>query len=501
MSDFWDYRGWERHQENNDWEDIQGENLEYRADALMNKAIRNGLDKDNIEKTIIYIAAANDLNREIDRLPELVRGLLMLGDCYLKQEKADEVEAVAIEAQRIALESFNDQARANAVHLQGYNYFVTKQYNKAAEFSLNAGEIYEEAGYYDEACDVYLAAGRLYRWRQERTRAIESFEKALAAARANNSLEYIVEAKLWIAFEQVRVSRLIDFETMSANLDHIESQMKLAKPRNSVTRRLELARAWNNIDYDPYFSQKYFEAWLEGARQNKNTNDAAEAMLGVAHAIRRQPSEQEFIDAMQSILAVLEEIESTVNPLEVAQPLGDFYLENGNAQLSELVWVRSKAIAEKNMASPEELRHYDQMIALCIAQYAEPERALLVLESSLPKIAEKPLPIKFEFALAKSYAANNRSTESLMVIERALENMGADSTREFEYAALHELRCELFDKQGNIEGARAEAKISFYAYVDLDQVDKAKRLKAKYLLPQPGDANPETGAITLGNWA
>ena len=39
MSDFWDYRGWERNEENNDWQDIQGENLEFRADALMNRAV------------------------------------------------------------------------------------------------------------------------------------------------------------------------------------------------------------------------------------------------------------------------------------------------------------------------------------------------------------------------------------------------------------------------------------------------------------------------------
>ena len=49
MSDFWDYRGWERNEEDRDWQDIQGDNLEYRADALLSKAQRNGLEKDEIE--------------------------------------------------------------------------------------------------------------------------------------------------------------------------------------------------------------------------------------------------------------------------------------------------------------------------------------------------------------------------------------------------------------------------------------------------------------------
>lgn len=500
MSDFWDYRGWERHESNHDWQDIQGENLEYRADALINMAVRNGLDKDKLEKTIVYLAAANDLNREIGRLPELVRGLLLLGDCYLKLEMAEEVAAVAIEAQQIALESFNDRARAYALHMQGYNFFVTKQFVKAAEFSLNAGEIYEEAGFYEEACDVYLAAGRLFRWRSERTRAIDSFEKALASARSENSLEHIVEAKLWIAFEQVRVSRLVDFETMRTNLDQIEAQMALAKTRSSVTRRLELARAWNNIEADSYFSQKYFDAWLEGARQSKNTNDAVEAMLGRAHSLRHMPAEQEYVDAMKSILAVLEEMESTVDVFEVAQPLSDFYFEYSQYQEAEHLWIRTKAIAEKNFASNEKLEQCDQMVALCIAEYADPRRALDALESALPKTSEKPLPLHFEYALAKTYAANERQTESLIVIDRALSTLGDCSSAPLKYAELHELKCDLLDKQGNATAAKSEAKLSFDAYIDLDQIDKAKRLKAKYLMPQPGDANPETGAITLGNW-
>ena len=46
----------------------------------------------------------------------------------------------------------------------------------------------------------------------------------------------------------------------------------------------------------------------------------------------------------------------------------------------------------------------------------------------------------------------------------------------------------------------AEARISFDAYFDLGEIDKAKRLREKYLKPEPGDADPDTGAITLGNW-
>ena len=129
MSDFWDYRGWERHEENNDWQDIQGENLEYRADGLMGRAAASGLERADIEKTVTYLAAAADLNRQIERIPELLECLLMLGDCYLRQEKGDDVAEVAIEAEKIALQNFNDSARAKAIHLQGYNYFLKKKYS------------------------------------------------------------------------------------------------------------------------------------------------------------------------------------------------------------------------------------------------------------------------------------------------------------------------------------------------------------------------------------
>jgi hypothetical protein len=55
-------------------------------------------------------------------------------------------------------------------------------------------------------------------------------------------------------------------------------------------------------------------------------------------------------------------------------------------------------------------------------------------------------------------------------------------------------------KQGNQSAVKAEARISFDAYFDLGEIEKAKRLKEKYLKPEPGDADPDTGAITLGNW-
>jgi hypothetical protein len=42
--------------------------------------------------------------------------------------------------------------------------------------------------------------------------------------------------------------------------------------------------------------------------------------------------------------------------------------------------------------------------------------------------------------------------------------------------------------------------VSFNAYLDLDELEKAKRLNDEYLKPQPGDADPDTGAITIANW-
>lgn len=500
MSDFWDYRGWERNEEDRDWQDIQGDNLEYRADALLNKAQRNGLEKDEIEKTIVYIASANDINREIGRMPELLEGLLMLGDCYLKLAKAEEVRECAVEAQRIALETFDDKARAYAVHMQGYNSFVAREFNQAAEFALNAGEIYEESANYDEACDVYMAAGRLYRWRGHRANSIQAFERALEAARTNDNIENIVYAKNWIAFMQTRVERIESFETVAALLSQTQSQMLMAKFNISASRRYELAFAWNNAETNPADSLKYFDHWLEMAKNNKVINDSIEAMLGRAYCFAYMFSDEKFIDSVHSVLATLEDIEATVNPIEAITPLSGYYFAKGMPQDAEQLWVRGKAIAEKYSADAETLAYYDRMIALAISEYAEPERALIALESTLPKTLETETSLEFEYALAKTYAKCNRDTESLIVLDRALESHSEEIKGEVEYAELHELKCELLAKAGNLSAARNEAKLSFDAYIDLDVFDKAKRLKLAYLQPQAGDAHPETGEITLGNW-
>jgi hypothetical protein len=55
-------------------------------------------------------------------------------------------------------------------------------------------------------------------------------------------------------------------------------------------------------------------------------------------------------------------------------------------------------------------------------------------------------------------------------------------------------------KQGNLPAVKVEARITFDAYFELNQIEKAKLIKDTYLKPEPGDADPETGAITIGNW-
>jgi tetratricopeptide (TPR) repeat protein len=500
MSDFWDYRGWSRNEENNDWQDIHGENREYRADALLNRALSNGLEFEKLDKTITYLAAAADINREIERIPELLQCLLLLGDCYLNQEKGDEVAQVACEAEKIALQSFNDIARAKAVHLQGYNYYLQKKYSLAADHSASAGHLYESAFDNDEAYSVYSAAGRLYRWQDDRDKSIECFQNALRVARAEESLENITQAKTWIAFLQLRVKPFVDLDEAKTSLEVLNDELKLAKNRNSTWRLYDSALAWLHVFTDPLQAAKNFDLLIDISRSDKNTQATVENSLGRAYALGMFERSENYVQALRSVLAVLEDIDAPIAIIDVVKPLCDFYLENEQFQEAELIWARGRALAEKRDESESSIAYFDQMIALCIAEYAEPKRALDALESALPKTIEKPLPFDYEFALAKAYAANERQTESLIVIDRALSALGDGSTGKLEYAELHELKCDLLDKQGNAVAAKNEAKLSFDAYFDLNKIEKAKRLKAKYLMPQPGDANPETGAITLGNW-
>ena len=500
MSDFWDYRGWERNEESNDWQDIHGENLEFRADALMNRAVTSGLEKDEIEKTISYLAAAVDVNREIGRIPELLDCLLLLGDCYLREERGEDVAEVALEAEKIALQNFNDNARAKAIHLQGYNYFLNKSYSLAADHSATAGGLYESGGSLKDAFATYISAGRLYRWRGERSKSIEAFENALRVAIDDGNIENIVDAKSYIAFMQLRITPVIDLAEAASFIAKTRDQMKIAKERNVTIRRLESAEAWLKVHSKPLEAARDFDFLSEFSRAEKSTLDTTEMILGRAYALAQFEQGEKYVQALRSILAVIEELESTVGVLEVVEPLAAFYSAAGQHIEAEQVWVRGRALAEKRGESDESLSFFDQMIALCISNYAEPGRALGALESKLPKTIEKPLPYAFEYALAKSYAANDRTTESLIVVDRALDNMPESDTPVMAFAELHELRCELMAKQGNHSAVRAEARISFDAYFDLGEIEKAKRLKEKYLQPEPGDADPDTGAITLGNW-
>lgn len=500
MSDFWDYRGWERNEEHNDWQDIQGDNLEFRADALINRASASGLEKENLDKTINYIAAAADINRQIGRTPELLDCLQMLGDCYLRLERGDDVAEVAIEAEKIALESLNDSARAKSLHLQGYTYFLKKKYSIAGDYSANAAALYESANSLDDAFATYVAAGRLYRWRGERSKTIEAFQNALRVAIVSEDIECIVEAKSWIAVMQLRVSPIVNLDEAAEFIAKAKEQSTIAKVKNITLRRLDAADAWLKVHTAPLEASRTFDTLAEFCREAKQTIDSTEMTLGRAYALGEFENGEKYVRALRSILAVIEELDSTVGVLEVVEPLAAFYSRSGQHIEAEQTWVRGRALAEKREESATSLAYFDQMTALCISQYADPSRALGALESKLPKSSEQPLPFVFEFALAKSYLENNRPTESLIVIDRALENLHSEDALSLKFAEMHELKCELLAKQGNLTAARAEAKISFNAYLDLDEIEKAKRLNDAYLKPRPGEADPETGAITLGNW-
>lgn len=499
MSDYWDSRGWERDEARRDWQDIQGDNLEFRADALLNRAIYSGFDRDDeLQQTINFLASAVELNRQLGRLPQLLQCLLLLGDCYLKLQRSQDVAEVSVEAQDVALQCLDDKSRAYAIHMQGYNAYVNHDYITAAQLSLNAAEIYEQAGELSDANDMYLAATRTFRWAHNSQRALSAAESALRVAKLNNNLDEIVNSKIWLAFLLLRGQHQISFEEGQQRINEILEQSKLAKSSGATSRRIDMAKAWLNIEKKPEEAIRYSNFLVDFARENKNTNDAAEAMFALATAYGNAGELQKHHDTLKSILSVIAEIPSTVSALEVAEPLSRLHFDYDEFEQAEQVWVRTRETLVRQKADAMKIDYCNQMIALCIANYASPERGLGALESSLPKVIEKPLDYKFEYALAKSYAANERNTEALLVIDRALTDI--EDSGSLEFAELHELKCELLAKQGNADGAKTEAQLSFNAFLEAQDYERARRLKMQYLNAKKGDAHPATGAITLGEW-
>lgn len=499
MSDYWDYRSWERNEARLDWQDIRSDNLEFRADALLNRAEHSGFDRDDqLDQTINFLASAADLNRELKRLPQLLKCLLLLGDCYLKLQRSQEVAEVSVEAQNVALQCLDDKSRAYAVHMQGYNAYVNREFVTAAQLSLNAAKIYELAGELSDANDMYLAATRTFRWAHDSQSALAAAENALRVAKLNNSLEEIIDAKTWIAILLLRGQHQISFEEGQQRINEMLEQSKLAKTSGATSRRIDMAKAWLNVERQPEEAIRYSNFLADFARENKNTNDAAEAMFALATAYGYSGELQKHHDTLKAILSVIAEIPSTVSALEVAEPLSRLHFDYEEFEQAEQVWVRAREILVQQKTEAANVAYCDQMIALCIASYASPERGLGALESSLPKVIEKPLDYKFEYALAKSYAANERNTEALLVIDRALIDI--DDSSSLQFAELHELKCELLAKQGNADGAKTEAQLSFNAFLEAQDYERARRLKMQYLSAKNGDAHPATGAITLGEW-
>ena len=80
-------------------------------------------------------------------------------------------------------------------------------------------------------------------------------------------------------------------------------------------------------------------------------------------AIRRDQLRHLPHFAVMSVLATLEEIEATVNPIEAITPLSGYYFANEMFEEAEQLWARGKQIAERWEADAETLAYYDRMIA------------------------------------------------------------------------------------------------------------------------------------------
>lgn len=482
MDDDFDYRDWERRQEDADWTDITSGNDEHRAGALINRALSLGLfEESTLGRVIGFVGAAVEINRKLNRSTQLYQSLKMLGEAYSRKQAWGDCLAAFTEAADVAANELQDDGlRASAMAWRGFAYHQQRNYRASAEAYANAALLNEVINSERAVVDMNLAA-RSYMLTNDYSKAIDAATKALELASDGYRLSDAVAAHAIIS---LAYARLVDLPMAKKHWALAKSQGEIAGLERFALHFHTRAEAWIAVLEENYAkADSMFKELALDQRNNGQYNLASNSIFGRALCALRQGDEERAIELMNSIFDVAEQQKLTIDLTEVACEFEDFYASTENWLDALALWRRTAALLETHEFDYAQSELCDARIAYFEAKLAieptEKAEKLLALKS---RLGDRFFMLYDSiFDLARALAITDRASEALELCDQALAyheatgpgGLGADHLT----AEWHEVRALAYQTLGDVDAAKLEGQLAFELFFDVEHFEQAKRLR------------------------
>jgi tetratricopeptide (TPR) repeat protein len=461
-----------------DWELIEGHDLEKRAEGLLCIARRRGDDNNTQDESLTFAEAAEQIYRELGDTKQLLAALWAKADALFYFKRFDEAKDASIEAGEIAASQFMD-AQAGAMFFN------------AGGCAHNLGEPEEAISHYysgarfHEAADNPIESGKCLAWAGRNQLklgnfddAIADYSRAIAFFEEHGAMMKLADcsrllAKVYIAKGDVQLA--------GEALDRSESCLELVTneeitQKNRFARALLMAAAGNHPEAIKAFDVLYIEA-----RAASHPEYSAHALFQRAKSQLAAGVFDEAAKAFRNIALAVKGTKSDITTLDALLQLVKVYELSGNDRDHELT-LRELLALPGIEERPLVMNLMTLQLGLLLSKLPGDPRGLKVLEG-LPRdtfAVGTDEWMEHSMGLLQNYSEFGRTSECLFLANELLAQ--ADHGYfEALIAEIHAIKTEVLAKMGDEPRAKAEAKLAYEQLTNINELERAQRIKARFL--------------------
>ncbi len=481
--DEFDYRGWERREEEADWDDITSGTDEQRASALLNRAQSIGLyEPPQLERVLGYIGAAAEINRRIRRPIELFQCLQMLAEGYTQLKRWDDSLAVLDEAIQVAANDLqDDRMRANAIGWRSWVCWSRHDYRAAALGYENASE-FSRVSRPEWAARDMLFSAKSWSFAGEYDHAIAAALRGLELARESERLVDAVDAHNMLALLYARKN---DKELARKHFNLANSQSEVAGSGALTVEINQRAKAWLAVaEFNYPEADRLFVEAIEGSRRQRDYEVTANSIYGRAVCAYQQDDHERAYELLKSIIDSAEQIRMNADYIEIGK-LAETICEYSNQNWIEALdmWRRIRDVMVVNDQFNKDVEFAKMRVVVLEAKVCEePARKIEILNELRAEMGDHFFT-QFDAvnALGNALIACQKAEDAVRLADEALNKLKLIDDGEGYECNWLDVKARALEVLGDFAGAKAAAEAAFNGYFDQAENFLAKQMRALVL--------------------
>jgi tetratricopeptide (TPR) repeat protein len=481
--DEFDYRGWERREEEADWDDITSGTDEQRASALLSRAQSIGLyEPPQLERAIGYLGAAAEINRRINRPIALFQCLQMMAEGYTQLKRWDDSLAALDEAIQVAgIDAQDDRMRATAIGWRAWVCWSQHDYRAAAQGYENASE-FSRICRPEAAPRDLLYAAKSWSVAGELGQAIAAAHKSLELAREAERLNDAVDGHTILAFLYARKN---EKELARKHFNLAKSQAEIADSGQIASEFHQRAKAWLALaEFNYPEADRLFGEAIEASRRQRDFQVTANSIYGRAVCAYQQDDHERAYELLKSIIDSAEQIRMNADYLEIgklAETICEYSDQNWLEGLD--IWRRIRDVMIANDQFNQDVEFAKMRVVVLEAKLCEePARKIEILNELRAEMGDHFFT-QFDAvnALGNALIACQKAEDAVRLADEALSKLELLEDGEGYECNWLDVKARALEVLGDFAGAKAAAEAAFNGYFDQGENFLAKQMRALVL--------------------